>query len=77
MDARIAVHMHHALQQEMKKNTGGSFSGHKCHCYQKVNFLHMYRFAFGTGKNCRYLTVNATCDSLGEPKSRALPVFCH
>jgi len=32
-------------------------------------------FAFRTGKNYSFLHINAICDSLGEPKSRALPVF--
>ena len=31
--------------------------------------------AFGTGKNHRVLSINAICERLGEPKSRALPVF--
>ena len=31
--------------------------------------------AFGTGKNCRFLSINAICESLGEPKSKSIPVF--
>ena len=31
--------------------------------------------AFGMGKNCRFYHINAICESLGEPQSRALPVF--
>ena len=31
--------------------------------------------AFGMGKNYRLLSINAICDSLGEPKAQALPVF--
>ena len=31
--------------------------------------------AFGVGKNYRFLSINAISHILGEPKSRALPVF--
>ena len=31
--------------------------------------------AFGMGRNFRYIEVNKVCESLGESKSRALPVF--
>ena len=31
--------------------------------------------AFGTGKNYRFYSINGICDSLGEPRSRAIPVF--
>ena len=31
--------------------------------------------AFGVGKNYRFLSVNAICHTLGEPKARALPIF--
>ena len=31
--------------------------------------------AFGMGKNYRFYRINAICESLGEPQSRALPVF--
>lgn len=31
--------------------------------------------AFGMGKNFRFYSINAICSSLGEAKSRALPVF--
>ena len=31
--------------------------------------------AFGIGKHCRFYNINAICASLGEPRSRVLPVF--
>ena len=33
--------------------------------------------AFGTGRNYRFFSINAICNSLGEPKSRACAILCY
>ena len=81
-DTRIVVHIQHALQQGMKTievrtvDTDvvvilvGVF--YDLHAIQPLADIWI---AFGVGKNYRFLTVNAISHTLGEPKSRALPVF--
>ena len=81
-DTRIVVHMQHALQQGMRKievrtvDTDvvvilvGAFRA-----LSGIQPLADIWVAFGMGKNYRFLSINAICDSLGEPKAQALPVF--
>ncbi len=81
-DTRIIVHMHHALQQGLRRVEVRSVDTDVVIILVGV-FYELLKtqssadlwVAFGTGKNYRFLHINAICDSLGEPKSRALPVF--
>ena len=75
------VHIEHALQQGMKKieirtvDTDivivlvGAFYD------LRTQPLADIWVAFGTGKNYCFLSIKGMCESLGEHKSRALPVF--
>ena len=81
-DTRIAVHILDALEQGMKiikvrtvdtyivTILVGAFF--KLAMFQPQ--VHIW-VAFGMGKSFRFYSINAICASLGEAKSRALPVF--
>ena len=48
---------------------------------EKVHYIHEQHpaadvwIAFGTGRNFRYLQINAICNALGREKAIALPIF--
>ena len=81
-DTRIVVHVLHALKQgeqticvrtvdtDVVVILAGTF-----HDLVATQPLADIWVAFGMGKNCRFYQINAICESLGEPQSRALPVF--
>lgn len=73
-DTRIVVHIHHALEQGMKKVEVRSVDTDVVIILVGV-FYELIKtqssadiwVAFGTGKNYRLLSINAICESLGEP----------
>ena len=81
-DTRIVVHVLHALKQgeqticvrivdtDVVVILAGTF-----HDLVATQPLADIWVAFGMGKNCRFYHINAICESLREPQSRALPVF--
>ena len=81
-DTRIVVHVLHALTHGAKTILvrtvdtdvvvilAGTF-----HDLVATQPLADIWVAFGMGKNYRFYHINAICASLGEPQSRALPVF--
>ncbi|CAB3981604.1 Hypothetical predicted protein, partial [Paramuricea clavata] len=81
-DTRVVVHILHALEHgertvlvrtvdtDVVVILVGTF-----HNLAAVQPLLDIWVAFGTGKNYRFYSINAICASLGEPRSRALPVF--
>ena len=83
-DTRIVVHVLHSLKQgeqticvrtvdtDVVVILAGTF-----HDLVSTQPLVDIWVAFGMGKNYRFYHINAICESLGEPQSRALPVFTH
>ena len=81
-DTRIVVHVLHALKQgeqticvrtvdtDVVVILAGTF--HDLVATQPLTDIWV---AFGMGKDYRFYHINAICESLGEPQSRALPVF--
>ena len=81
-DTRIVVHVLHALKQgeqticvrtvdtDVVVILAGTF-----HDLVATQPLADIWVAFGMGKNYRFYHITAICESLGEPQSRALPVF--
>jgi len=81
-DTRVPVHVVHALQQGLKTVQvrtvdtevvvilAGQF-----HDLLAIQPLADIWVAFGMGKNLRFYHVNAVCASLGQRKSRTLPIF--
>ena len=81
-DTRIVVHIQHALQQGMKNTEVRTVDIDVviilvAAFYELVTIQPLADIwvAFGTGKNYRFLSINAICDSLGERRARVLPVF--
>jgi len=81
-DTTVAVHVVYALQQGLKTVQVHTidtdviviFPG-QFHDLLAIRPLADIWIAFGMGKNFRFYHVNAVCASLGERKSRALPIF--
>ena len=82
-DIRIVVHVMHALQQGTKTIQVRPvdtdvfvviFVGTFCDRTATQPFADILVF-FDMGKNYRFYYINAICASLGEPRSRSLPVF--
>ena len=81
-DTRIAVHILHALEQGMKiiqvrtvdTDVVTILVGAYFSIVKTQPELDIW-VAFVTGKSFRFYSINAICSSLGEAKSRALPVF--
>ena len=81
-DTRIVVQVLHALKQgeqtigvrnvdtDVVVILAGTF-----HDLVATQPLADISVAFAMGKNYRFYQINAICESLGEPQSRALPVF--
>ena len=81
-DTRMVVHVQHALEQGARSVLvrtvdtdvivilAGVF-----HDLLVIQPLADIWVAFGTGKKYRFYHINNICKSLGEPKSRALPMF--
>jgi hypothetical protein len=82
-DTRIVVHVLHAIQVEQAKSVlvrtvdtdvvvilVGTFYNLK----SIVPDLDLW-VAFGMGRNFSYININTICVSLGEARSRSLPVF--
>ena len=81
-DTRIVVHISHALEQGMKVIKVRTVDTDVVTILIGAYFnLAMTQpqvdiwVAFGMGKNFRFYSINDICSSLGEAKSRALPVF--
>ena len=81
-DTRIVVHILHALEQGMKiiqvrtvdTDVVTILVGAYFSLVKTQPDLDIW-VAFGTGKSFRYYSINAVCSSLGEAKSRTLPIF--
>ena len=81
-DTRLVVHMLHALEQGFKKIQVRTVDtdvvvilvGAFFELTMTQPFADIW-IAFGIGKNFRFYSINGLCATLGEPRSRALPVF--
>ena len=81
-DTRIVVHIAHALEQGAKTIYVRTVDTDVVVILAGAFFdlivtqrLASIWVAFGMGKRYRFYHINALCSRLGEPQSRALPVF--
>ena len=81
-DTRITVHILDALEQGMKiikvHTVDTDIVTILVGAFFKLAMIQPQvhiRVSFGMGKSFRFYSINAICASLGEAKSRALPVF--
>ena len=81
-DIRLIVHILHALEQGFKKIQVRTVDtdvvvilvGAFFELTMAQPFADIW-IAFGTGKDFRFYSINGLCATLGEPRSRALPIF--
>ena len=73
-DTRIVVHVRHALVRTVDTDVVVILVG-KLHDLLAYNQLSKVWVAFGMGRHFSVININGVCSSLGESKSRALPVF--
>ena len=81
-DARIMVHIQHALEHGAETVLVRTVDTDVVVIIVGLFFDLVtiqpscdFWIAFGMGKNYRLYHINSICESLGEPRSRALPVF--
>ena len=81
-DTRIVVHLLHALEHGMRtikvRTADSDVIAILVGAFFDLTSTHPSAdiwVAFGTGKHCRFYSINTICTSIGEPRSRALPVF--
>ena len=81
-DTRMVIHILHALEQGLKKIQVRTVDidviviliGALFELTITQPFADIW-IAFGIGKDLRFYSINGICATLGEPRSRALPVF--
>ena len=81
-DARIVVHIMHALENAAKSfqirtvdTDVVAILVDKFHNFIAIQPLVNIWVAFGTGKHFCFYHINSICEKLGEPMSRSLPEF--
>ena len=81
-DTRMVIHILHALEQGLKKIQVCTVDTDVIVILIRALFeLTITQpfadiwIAFGIGKDLRFYSINVICATLGEPRSRALPVF--